>query len=109
MIKIVWKKKRTFKQGGKKKKKVLHVFLIRLDPSFLFKLFQERNDSRSPSLNAEKFMVSSILTLPDPKSLQAMGIKSHSNDKNVKPMLPSLSGRTRRMLVTTNLPLFTLL
>lgn len=108
MIKIVWRKKKL--NGGKeKKKKVLHVFLIRLDPSFLFKLFQERNDSHSPSLNAEKFMVSSILTLPDPKSLQAMGIKSHSNDKNVKPMLPSLSGRTRRILVTTNLPLFTLL
>jgi len=54
-------------------------------------------------------MVSSMLTLPAPVSLQAMGIQSHSNDKNVKPVLPSLSGRTCQILVTANLPLFTLL
>lgn len=55
MIKITWKKNKTkhlnrTKKKKKKDDKVLHVLLIRLDSSFLFKLVQKRNDSHSPSL-----------------------------------------------------------
>lgn len=85
------KKKKLFQRGKKKKeeKVFLHVFLTRLDPGFLLKLFQERNDSHSPGCNAEKFVVSSILTLPAPTRLRAAGMRSHRIDRNVEPMLPS--------------------